>query len=171
MRYGQLRAGVMSARSSLGTDCLFSFSFSVQQFCKWKNNFMLLLHSPYLHILLAVVKLLKCDLGYSLCLSLYPDSQPEYPLCLGSAAELLSGEQQQSRQKHCLIRHWGWWPQPIFFPAKQASLSAPYHLLWDGRASPWSFFGFSSTPVKKTWRLPGVRALSSLKMSHLTSVM
>lgn len=34
-------------------------------------------------------------------------------------------------QKHCLIRHWGRWPPPIFFSAKQASLLAP-HLLWWG---------------------------------------
>lgn len=38
-------------------------------------------------------------------------------------------------QKHCLIRHWGRWPPPIFFPAKQASLSAPHLLWWDAWAS------------------------------------
>lgn len=47
-------------------------------------------------------------------------------------------------QKHCLIRHWGRWPPPIFFfSAKQASLSAPHLLWWDAQASlQQPFFGF-----------------------------
>lgn len=94
----------------------------------------------------------SCELGYSLCLSLYPDSQPEYPLCLGSAAELLSGMQQQSRQKHCLIRHWGWWPQPIFFlQNKPVSL---LHTTSCETAEP--LCGLFLVLASLQWRRPGV---------------
>lgn len=112
-----------------------------------------------------------------LCLGLYPDSQPECPLRLWSAVELLSGKQQPSRLQCASwietlpYKALGTVAPANFFSAKQASLSAP-HLLWgDGQASLWSFFGFCSTPVKKTRRLPGVQALSSLKMSHFTLLM
>lgn len=75
-------------------------------------------------------------------------------------------------QKHCLIRHWGRWPQPIFFCCKTSqSLCSTPPLVRRSGLSPKSFFGFSSTPVKKTLRVAGVRALNYLKMSHFTSAM
>lgn len=139
----------MSARTSLGADCLVPIH--------WVYSYLALGEKSVLYLSVIFLPKLKHSLiwGGSIPLSLYPNSQPEEPLCLRSAVELLSGKQQQSRQKHCLIRHWGRWPQPIFFfffcKTSQSLCSIP-PLCEMVEALRGLFLGFASLK----WRRPGV---------------
>lgn len=110
-------------------------------------------------------------------LCLCPDSQPECPLHLWSAVELLSAKQQQQPWPQCAS-----WIETLPYKALGTVASANFFFFFckmsqslcstppRERRSGLStvFFGFCSTPVKKTRCLPGVQGL---KMSHFTSAM
>lgn len=110
--------------------------------------FLLMPLNPLFHVMLWALLFWELSWGPPLCVSALIVDQS---VRLASGVQCWSCSQSSSSpsrsvlggQKHCLIRHWGRWPPPIFFPAKQASLSAPHLLWWDAQASlQQPFFGF-----------------------------